>query len=119
MKRKLNERDVPEEVTETVATEKASKPSFTDFGLDARLLQAITSQKFATPTSVQQQAIPLALAGKDVLGMNEEDYEIPLTDQSQLVPKPDLARRPPMSFPFSSQSSSAKQTLSQTSPPLP
>lgn len=67
MKRKLDENDVP---TSTEMTE-SKKPArhFEDFGLDPRLLQALTSQKFSKPTLVQAEAIPLALSGKDILGM--------------------------------------------------
>lgn len=40
---------------------------FTDFSLDERLLKALDSLAFKTPTAVQQAAIPAALAGKDLL----------------------------------------------------
>ncbi len=43
-------------------------PSFSSYGLDARILQALAKQNFAAPTSVQAKAIPLALEGKDILG---------------------------------------------------
>lgn len=69
MKRKLNDHDVPEEVT-SPPTDHPQQPSgFAKFGLDPRLLQAVTAQKFSTPTQVQARAIPLALSGKDILGM--------------------------------------------------
>lgn len=70
MKRKLNEDDVPEPVAgdEVVNTQTPSKPSFGSFGLDARLLQAVTREKFSVPTPVQLKTIPLALSGQDVLG---------------------------------------------------
>jgi len=69
MKRKLNENDVPEEVEEEPKKGHSKVPtSFSDLGLDPRLLQAVTKEKFAVPTPVQAQAIPLALSGKDVLG---------------------------------------------------
>jgi len=77
MKRKLNEHDVPEEVTE--ASQEEVKPvttkataDFASLGLDPRLLQAVTKEKFSAPTPVQAQAIPLALAGKDILGMSDQ-----------------------------------------------
>lgn len=72
MKRKLNENDIPEPATATGSNKvSASKPAatFAELGLDARILQAITSHKFAKPTPVQAKAIPLALEGKDILGM--------------------------------------------------
>lgn len=72
MKRKLNEQDVPEATVETTSTKIAEKKetatTFGELGLDARLLQAITKEKFAAPTPVQARAIPLALSGKDILG---------------------------------------------------
>lgn len=46
-----------------------SNLNFDSFGLDPRLLQALTLQKYAKPTIVQAEAIPLALEGKDVFGM--------------------------------------------------
>ncbi|EZF15206.1 ATP-dependent RNA helicase DBP9 [Trichophyton rubrum D6] len=65
MKRKLDENDVPT----SAETTESKKPArhFEDFGLDPRLLQALTSQKFSKPTLVQAEAIPLALSGKDIL----------------------------------------------------
>jgi len=66
MKRKLNENDVPEEVVQ-VPTPPAES-SFESLGLDTRLLQAISVEKYAIPTPVQAKAIPLALQGRDVLG---------------------------------------------------
>ena len=41
---------------------------FSTFGLDAKLLKAIRELGFTRPTPIQEQAIPPALRGKDVLG---------------------------------------------------
>ncbi|KAI7872806.1 P-loop containing nucleoside triphosphate hydrolase protein [Spinellus fusiger] len=41
--------------------------SFTSFDFDPRLARAIAQLNFTHPTLVQQKAIPLALAGKDIL----------------------------------------------------
>ena len=41
---------------------------FTDFNLDPRLQQAVRKAGFATPTPIQAQAIPLGLAGHDLIG---------------------------------------------------
>ena len=62
MKRKLDDHDVPAEVPST-------STSFDGMGLDPRLLQAVANDKFSQPTPVQARAIPLALEGKDILGM--------------------------------------------------
>ncbi|KAI1861316.1 uncharacterized protein JN550_010995 [Neoarthrinium moseri] len=68
-KRKLDENDAPSvEVTDTKANPSETKePTFADFDLDPRLLQAVASQRFKAPTPIQQKAIPLALDGKDVI----------------------------------------------------
>ncbi len=68
MKRKLNDDDVPVAV-ETETSAASNSAAFSSLGLDSRLLQAVAKQNFTTPTSVQAKAIPLALAGKDILGM--------------------------------------------------
>jgi ATP-dependent RNA helicase RhlE len=41
--------------------------SFETFGLDSGLLQAIRKQNYQTPTPIQEKAIPVIMAGKDVL----------------------------------------------------
>ncbi|KAL8822303.1 MAG: hypothetical protein Q9191_006958, partial [Dirinaria sp. TL-2023a] len=65
MKRKLNDEQVPTP-TESPATA-TENSTFASFGLDPRLLQAIAQEKFASPTLVQREAIPLALEGRDIL----------------------------------------------------
>ncbi|KAL2213788.1 DEAD/DEAH box helicase [Sarocladium strictum] len=73
MKRKLDQNDRPagtEEAAPPAAKDdkaKAAEPTFADFGLDARLVQAIAKLSYQKPTLVQQKAIPLALTGQDVL----------------------------------------------------
>ncbi len=41
--------------------------SFQDLNLDARLQRAIDALNYTTPTDIQREAIPLALAGKDLM----------------------------------------------------
>lgn len=43
--------------------------TFAEFGLDERLLQNITRHGYIKPTAIQDQAIPLFMAGQDVLGL--------------------------------------------------
>lgn len=76
MKRKLNEEDVPTPVEEGSSEKpeealptKSASPTFESFGLDNRILQAIANEDFRKPTQVQARAIPLALEGKDILGI--------------------------------------------------
>lgn len=46
-----------------------SSVSFDKLGLEPRLLQSIVKQKFPSPTLIQARAIPLALEGKNIIGM--------------------------------------------------
>jgi len=41
--------------------------TFNDLGLDAELVRAVTEEGYTVPTPVQAQAIPVILAGRDVL----------------------------------------------------
>lgn len=43
--------------------------NFADFSLDARLNSAIADVGYTAPTPIQEQAIPIVLAGRDVLGL--------------------------------------------------
>ena len=43
--------------------------SFDNLGLSPKVLSAVTAAGFETPTPIQMSAIPLAVAGKDVLGI--------------------------------------------------
>jgi len=43
--------------------------TFSELGLDARLLQALEAEGYTTPTPIQAQAIPSVMAGKDLLGI--------------------------------------------------
>src|SRR5213083_795229 len=45
-----------------------SPSSFAELGLRAELLRAVAEAGYITPTPIQTQAIPLILAGKDVMG---------------------------------------------------
>jgi ATP-dependent RNA helicase DDX56/DBP9 len=79
MKRKLNSEDVPEVVVpEEGETQTATpaKASFDALNLDARILQAITREKFTEPTSVQAATLPLALSGKNILGTSSKFWRL-------------------------------------------
>ncbi|MCX6740398.1 MAG: DEAD/DEAH box helicase [Candidatus Parcubacteria bacterium] len=43
--------------------------SFADLGVSPKLLQILANLKFSQPTPIQEQCIPLALAGKDIVGI--------------------------------------------------
>jgi superfamily II DNA/RNA helicase len=42
--------------------------NFTDLGLSPEVLQAVSDAGYTTPTPIQEQAIPVVLTGRDVLG---------------------------------------------------
>jgi len=44
---------------------------FTDFSLDQRLLQSLKHMGISTPTAIQEQALPIALAGKDLMASSK------------------------------------------------
>lgn len=46
-----------------------SPTTFQDFGLDKRILAALSEQGYAEPTPIQAQAIPAILEGNDVVGL--------------------------------------------------
>ena len=46
-----------------------TQPNFSDLGLSPKVLEAIATAGYTTPTPIQTQAIPSAVAGKDVLGI--------------------------------------------------
>jgi ATP-dependent RNA helicase RhlE len=45
------------------------RPSFADFDLNRQLLNAVADLSWQVPTPIQQKAVPLVLAGHDVLGI--------------------------------------------------
>ncbi|KAK4892815.1 ATP-dependent DNA/RNA helicase [Elasticomyces elasticus] len=51
----------------STSTPAPPQPTFADLNLDPRLLLPLSASHFPGPTSIQSQAIPLILVGKDVL----------------------------------------------------
>ena len=58
----------PELPAAEAAGPEAAAVTFDDFGLDARILRALTDQGYTIPTPIQVQAIPVVLRGRDVMG---------------------------------------------------
>ncbi|MBP6295385.1 MAG: DEAD/DEAH box helicase, partial [Hydromonas sp.] len=54
-------------MTHTVSTS-SEITDFSQFALDARIQRAIVDAGYTTPTPIQAQAIPVVLAGQDVMG---------------------------------------------------
>ena len=59
------------------APEQAPK-SFAELGLKQALLDALEEMGFEHPTPVQEEALPLALAGRDLLVQSQTDQVRPL-----------------------------------------
>lgn len=43
--------------------------SFKGAGLEAPVLKEINKQNFTAPTAIQKQAIPIAMSGRDIIGI--------------------------------------------------
>lgn len=43
--------------------------SFQGLGIAPKLLEALKKNRFTTPTPIQQQSIPVAIEGKDIIGI--------------------------------------------------
>lgn len=56
---------------ETKIEEYVPKHNFSDFAIDGRLKKTLSFLKLQTPSPIQDQAIPLILDGKDVVGLAE------------------------------------------------
>ncbi|KDR40728.1 DEAD/DEAH box helicase [Caballeronia glathei] len=56
------------EVTRADHASAAAAPTFDQFGLSADILKAVTESGYTIPTPIQAQAIPVVLAGRDVMG---------------------------------------------------
>lgn len=58
-----------ERSTEVAAFADGSSPSFAALGLAAPIIEAVTAAGYRAPTPIQQEAIPVALQGRDVMGL--------------------------------------------------
>src|SRR5574343_1894308 len=53
---------------DTPAAEAAPEITFADLGLAPEILRAVTDEGYTKPTPIQAKAIPLVLAGQDIMG---------------------------------------------------
>ncbi|MBI1833549.1 MAG: DEAD/DEAH box helicase [Candidatus Andersenbacteria bacterium] len=80
----------------TTGTPSAQGVSFSDLGLSPKLLGVLSSLKFTIPTPIQLKAIPIAAAGKDVIGIAQTGtgktlaFALPLLQQASLTKKQGL-----------------------------
>src|ERR1700730_14504564 len=75
--------------------------SFQDFGLDDPISRALKEENYLTPTPIQAQTIPLALAGRDVVGIAQTGtgktaaFALPILHrllQNRIKPQPKACR---------------------------
>ncbi|MCW8901114.1 MAG: DEAD/DEAH box helicase, partial [Gammaproteobacteria bacterium] len=74
--------------------------SFDSLGLSAEILRAVSEKGYTTPTPIQQQAIPLILDGRDLMGGAQTGtgktagFTLPLLQRLMDTTKPQQGRRP-------------------------
>ncbi len=74
--------------------------SFDSLGLSAEILRAVSEKGYTTPTPIQQQAIPLVLEGRDLMGGAQTGtgktagFTLPLLQRLLDTAKPYKGRRP-------------------------
>jgi len=83
---------LPGECEYTGEKNRMSEP-FIKLGLSKELAQALQDSRIETPTPVQQQVIPLALTGKDVVGQSATGTGKTLAYLLPLLQKIDAGRR--------------------------
>ena len=75
--------------------------SFQDFGLADPISRALKEENYLTPTPIQAQTIPLALAGRDVVGIAQTGtgktaaFALPILHrilQQRIKPQPKACR---------------------------
>jgi ATP-dependent RNA helicase RhlE len=73
--------------------------SFESLGLRAELLRAVSEKGYSSPTPIQQQAIPLLLEGRDLMGGAQTGtgktagFTLPLLQRLMATAKPESGRR--------------------------
>ena len=74
--------------------------SFESLGLMAELHRAVTEKGYSVPTPIQQQAIPIVLEGRDLMGGAQTGtgktagFTLPLLQRLMVTDKPRKGRRP-------------------------
>ena len=74
--------------------------SFDSLGLSAEILRAVSEKGYTTPTPIQQQAIPLVIEGRDLMGGAQTGtgktagFTLPLLQRLMNTNKPHKGRRP-------------------------
>ena len=64
----MSETPIQPDTGAVAAAAEAAPVRFADFGLAPEILRALTDQGYVHPTPIQEQAIPIVLQGRDVMG---------------------------------------------------
>ena len=59
------------DLLQPTTSEAKTTPSFEDLGIIPQLCEACTALGYKTPTPIQKESIPLALQGRDLIGLAE------------------------------------------------
>jgi ATP-dependent RNA helicase RhlE len=68
--------------------------SFSDFKLNDAIVRALAEEKYLTPTPIQAQTIPIAMAGRDIVGIAQTGtgktaaFALPILHRLAVGPRP-------------------------------
>src|SRR5437868_6694100 len=74
--------------------------SFAEFGLAQPILRAVAAEGYTIPTPIQSQTIPLAIAGRDLLGCAQTGtgktaaFALPILQRIDQMRRPAVSRSP-------------------------
>ena len=77
-----------------------SNPRFEDLNIKAPFLKALKEEGYTSPTPIQNETIPLALQGSDILGMAQTGtgktaaFALPILQKLNAMQAPDKSRDP-------------------------
>ena len=98
-------------------TDGSQTESFTDLGLDPRLGSILEHQGITEPTAIQQQAIPLAIGGKDLIASSKtgsgKTLAFLLPAMQRMMRQKALSKRDPRAVVLAPTRELAKQVYSQ------
>ncbi len=72
--------------------------NFDEFKLDAAITRALAEEKYVTPTPIQEQTIPIVMAGRDVIGIAQTGtgktaaFALPILHQLAAKPLPPVRK---------------------------
>jgi ATP-dependent RNA helicase DeaD len=80
------------------ATTEVAEQTFSDLGLDDRVLKALKDVGYETPSAIQSATIPLLLAGRDVVGLAQTGTGKTAAFALPILSRLDLAQKTPQAL---------------------